>query len=182
MGLSSRSRGYCGPRALPAIGEKARGQMRETTTVNATATKFGHPASLLAELDRWMVLLRPAQETLGSLVLVCRDEASHFGQITAAASAELVEAVSLIEAVLGDAFRFDKINYLMLMMVDPDVHFHVIPRYAEERSFAGKSFVDAFWPGPPDVTRALDFDDAARSQMIAELGGRFAALASGGDR
>ncbi|MDJ0852597.1 MAG: HIT family protein [Myxococcota bacterium] len=150
--------------------------------MNETARKFGHPDTLLHELDHWAVLLRPAQVTLGSLVLVCKEPATRFAEIGAPASGELVTAVSNLERVLADAFAFDKINYLMLMMVDPDVHFHVIPRYAEERSFAGKSFVDAFWPGPPDVTRALDFDDAARSQMIAELGGRFAALASGGDR
>jgi len=28
----------------------------------------------------------------------------------------------------------------MLMMVDPDVHFHVLPRYAQSRSFAGREF------------------------------------------
>ena len=42
---------------------------------------------------------------------------------------------------------YEKINYLMLMMVDRDVHFHVIPRYAGERVHEGVSFPDA--GGPP---------------------------------
>ena len=47
--------------------------------MNETARKFGHPESLIHELDHWLVLLRPAQVTLGSLVLVCKDEAARFG-------------------------------------------------------------------------------------------------------
>ena len=145
--------------------------------MNETARKFGHPDTLLHELDHWAVLLRPAQVTLGSLVLLCKEPAARFSAIGSAASGELVTAVSHVERVLGDAFAFDKINYLMLMMVDPDVHFHVIPRYAEERSFAGRAHVDPFWPGPPDVTRALDLDDAAKARLVAELRELFAALA-----
>jgi diadenosine tetraphosphate (Ap4A) HIT family hydrolase len=45
----------------------------------------------------------------------------------------------------------------MLMMVDPNVHFHVIPRYSEPRSWGGIDFPDAGWPGPPrvDLDRAM---------------------------
>ena len=49
--------------------------------MNATGVKFGHPDSVLAELDHWVVLLRPAQVTLGSLILLCTDEAQRFGDI-----------------------------------------------------------------------------------------------------
>jgi diadenosine tetraphosphate (Ap4A) HIT family hydrolase len=142
--------------------------------VNATAEKFGYPDNLLAELDHWLVLLRPAQVTLGSLVLVCRDPASRFGDLSADAGAELVTAVARIEQALAEAFRYDKINYLMLMMVDPDVHFHVLPRYADERRFGEEAFADPFWPGPPDVKQALDVSPAVFAALREELRGRFA--------
>jgi diadenosine tetraphosphate (Ap4A) HIT family hydrolase len=146
--------------------------------VNETAVKFGYPQSLLADFEHWCVLLRPAQVTVGSLVLLCKDPARHFGEISPEASAELVHVVAGIESALGAAFRHDKINYLMLMMVDPDVHFHVIPRYASEREVAGRTFQDPFWPGPPDVTRRLDADesvmaaigDALRAQLAEVTG------------
>jgi hypothetical protein len=32
--------------------------------MNATIEKFGWPATLVAEFDHWVVLLRPAQPTL----------------------------------------------------------------------------------------------------------------------
>ena len=114
--------------------------------MNVTARKFGHPGSLLAEYDHWLVLLRPAQVTLGSLVLLCKDEAARFGEISQEALAELHRAASRIERVLAEAFRNDKINYLMLMMVDPDVHFHVLPRYQSERVYEGAQFRDDAWP------------------------------------
>jgi diadenosine tetraphosphate (Ap4A) HIT family hydrolase len=141
--------------------------------VNVTAEKFGYPDSLVKELDHWAVLVRPAQPTLGSLVLVCRDEAGRFGDISQAAASELKRATSEIERVLAEAFDYQKINYLMLMMVDPDVHFHVLPRYAEDREYAGAHFVDGTWPGPPDITAANPFPDELKVQLIADLRSRF---------
>ena len=142
--------------------------------MNETARKFGYPESVVHELEHWLVQLRPAQVTLGSLVLVCKDEASRFGEISAAASAELQVATNAIETALGALFANNKSNYLMLMMVDPDVHFHVLPRYESEREFDGESFHDAFWPGPPDITSALPFTDAQKRALLEALRGAFA--------
>jgi len=141
--------------------------------VNATAKKFGHPESVLAEYDHWLVQLRPAQVTLGSLVLVCKEEASRFGEIGPAASAELHRVVARIEKVLEEAFQNDKINYLMLMMVDPDVHFHVLPRYQGPRDYQGTTFTDEAWPGPPQITRALEVPDAVMRALKRDLAERF---------
>jgi diadenosine tetraphosphate (Ap4A) HIT family hydrolase len=113
--------------------------------------KFGAPDTLIRDYDHWAVLLRTEQITLGSLVLICKDPASAFSMISGAAFAELQAITGDIEGVLGRLFKFDRINYLMLMMVDPDVHFHVIPRYAAPRTFTGQAFMDPGWPGPPDL-------------------------------
>ncbi len=146
--------------------------------MNPTAVKFGHPETLLAAWTHWAVLLRPAQVTLGSLVLVCGDPVQRFGAISPGAAAELREVASAIEGALGESLHFDKLNYLMLMMVDPDVHFHVIPRYAEPRRYAGAEFGDPFWPGPPDVTRSQPLSDAVREALTRDLRERFASLRS----
>ena len=146
--------------------------------MNPTAVKFGHPETLLCAWTHWAVLLRPAQVTLGSLVLVCSDPVQRFGAISPGAAAELREAARAIESALGECLHFDKLNYLMLMMVDPDVHFHVIPRYAEPRRYAGAEFRDPCWPGPPDVTRSLTLSDAVREALRADLRARFASLRS----
>ena len=135
--------------------------------MNATIEKFGFPATLIAEFEHWVVLLRPAQPTLGALVLAAKSDATAFGDLPAAAHAELKIATSAIEAALGGAVGYAKINYLMLMMVDPHVHFHVLPRYEGERSGAGLTVADAGWPGQPDLGQAAKLDDA----QIAALAG-----------
>lgn len=128
--------------------------------MNETIAKFGHPATLIAEYDHWVVLLRPAQPTLGALVLAAKSDAKAFGDLPAAAHAELKVATAAIEAALSKAVGYAKINYLMLMMVDPYVHFHVLPRYDGERSGAGLTVADAGWPAQPDLGQAVKLDDA----------------------
>ena len=138
--------------------------------MNPTMKKFGYPDSLIRDYDHWVVLLRPQQVTLGALVLVCKDEAEALSAISAAAFAELKEITTAIEANLGDCFAYDKINYLMLMMVDPHVHFHVIPRYAEARQRYGFEWIDRAWPKPPDL-KADATDAAVLEQIRVEISG-----------
>lgn len=139
--------------------------------MNATIEKFGYPATLVAEYRHWLVLLRPAQPTLGSLVLAAKSEALAFGALPADAYAELGQVTAAIEQALTAAVAYERINYLMLMMVDPHVHFHVIPRYADERTLAGMMLGDAGWPGPPDLKSAAALDPAAIAEMVAWLKG-----------
>jgi diadenosine tetraphosphate (Ap4A) HIT family hydrolase len=117
--------------------------------------KFGYPATLVAETGFWAVLARPQQVTLGSLVLVCREPVTAFGQVSAAAFADLQAVIARTERMLTGFVSYQKINYLMLMMVDPDVHFHVIPRYEAQRTLEGTVYPDAGWPGPPALGQAV---------------------------
>jgi diadenosine tetraphosphate (Ap4A) HIT family hydrolase len=138
-------------------------------TPNATAVKFGHPASLIREYRHWLVLARPQQVTLGALVLACTDAARAFSQISVRAFEELAQVTADLDAALTRAFKPDKLNYLMLMMVDPDVHFHVIPRYAGSRNFGALAFADAGWPGPPALEPAVALDTATIDSLVARL-------------
>jgi diadenosine tetraphosphate (Ap4A) HIT family hydrolase len=106
-------------------------------------------------------------------VLLCKDEASRFGDISQAASTELQRVTSRIEDVLAQAFQNDKINYLMLMMVDPDVHFHVLPRYQSERVYEGVHFRDDAWPGPPQITSSLELASEVLEGLTIDLRTRF---------
>ena len=141
---------------------------------NPTAQKFGHPRTLVAETAHWWVLVRPQQPTLGSLVLVCKGEAAAFSGIPAAAFSDLKVAVDGIERLLTDFVGYQRINYLMLMMVDRDVHFHVIPRYEGAREHAGLTFADAGWPGQPDLAAHVALADDQAAALAAELAARWA--------
>ncbi len=136
---------------------------------NATAIKFGHPASLVFETESWSVLARPQQPTLGALVLVCKEQATAFADLTAPAFADLKQVLGVIEPMLKRLVGYERINYLMLMMVDPDVHFHVVPRYDGAREHGGATFADAGWPGPPSLAEAVALDAEALAGLVAAL-------------
>jgi diadenosine tetraphosphate (Ap4A) HIT family hydrolase len=137
--------------------------------MNATIRRFGYPATLVAEYEHWMVLLRPAQPTLGSLVLAAKSEAEAFSALEPAAFSELQATILDIERTLSGAIAYAKINYLMLMMVDPQVHFHVIPRYEGERSACGLSLADAGWPKAPALAEAVTLEPAQAEALTEWL-------------
>lgn len=126
--------------------------------MNETILRFGYPATRIAEYEYWAVLLRPAQPTLGSLILAAKGEATSFAGLAPGAFAELGAAVADIEAALAAAVRFERINYLMLMMVDPHVHLHVIPRYDGEREARGVRVTDKGWPKVPALGEAVELE------------------------
>ncbi|MFL6730633.1 MAG: HIT family protein [Sphingomicrobium sp.] len=137
--------------------------------MNPTIEKFGWPETLVREFEHWVVLVRPAQVTLGSLVLAAKSDATAYGQLPRAAFAEQADAVAAIERALRAFTACERINYLMLMMVDPNVHFHVIPRYSSARSWMGVEFPDAGWPGPPQLGSAVALSAEQLRAMAAEL-------------
>jgi diadenosine tetraphosphate (Ap4A) HIT family hydrolase len=125
------------------------------TEANATILKFGYPDTLIAEYPDWLVLLRPQQVTAGALVLAHHGAATAFSDLSPAAFTGLAQVIPAIERNLKALVEYDRINYLMLMMVDPHVHFHVIPRYAGSRTIAGMEVSDHGWPRTPDLTKFL---------------------------
>ncbi len=137
--------------------------------MNETLEKFGYPATCVHESDHWAVTLRPNQATLGALMLITKGEARSFGDLDAAAAQDLPGVARRIEDVLKRLFDFRKINYLMLMMNDPQVHFHVLPRYPEDKTFGGVTFDDPGWPARPHIDHKTEIDDAVRAKLQAAL-------------
>ena len=142
----------------------------------ATLEKFGFPASLVKTYQHWHLLLRPAQPTLGSLILICKENVHQYSDISGAAAVEQALVVSHLETVLRKRFNYSKINYLMLMMVDPAVHFHVIPRYEHPVSFCDNDYPDSGWPGPPNLSGDLALDPACQQELLTTLNTDFSQL------
>ena len=137
--------------------------------MNETIVRFGYPDTLIADYRHWVVLLRPAQPTLGSLVLAAKGPFTAFSDLPSEAFAELARVTQDIEGRVCDAVQYTKINYLMLMMVDPNVHFHVIPRYEGERSAEGVTVRDAGWPKAPALNEAVELSPDQVAALAAWL-------------
>jgi diadenosine tetraphosphate (Ap4A) HIT family hydrolase len=57
----------------------------------------------------------------------------------------------------------------MLMMVDPNPHFHVLPRYSGTRTWGGLEFPDAGWPKAPQLGSAVALSAEQLRALAAEL-------------
>jgi glycerol-3-phosphate cytidylyltransferase len=122
--------------------------------------KFGFPNSLIKEYKNWFLLLRPKQVTLGALILVCKEDVFKYSEISKESTDEFPVIIKEVENFLSRVFSYDKINYLMLMMVDNIVHYHIIPRYSAKKNIFQISFIDYTWPEPPDMTRFNGISEA----------------------
>jgi len=133
--------------------------------MNPTLQKFNYPASLTRDYVHWAVLIRPWQLTLGCLIIAEKSDATALSQLDPEAFLEFGHVCRDAEGVLARAFQYDKVNYVSLMMADPNVHFHVIPRYKSARVFHGAEFIDVGWPKPPDMT----FTQPANPEQLEAL-------------
>ena len=141
--------------------------------MNSTIRKFGYPASLVREFDHWLVLLRPAQVTLGSLVLAAKSDSTAYGELPREAFVEQGTVIAVIERSLRAFVDYEKINYLMLMMVDPHVHYHGIPRYSQSRPWNGVDFPDSGWPAAPQLASAVQLSTELIHELAEELRANF---------
>jgi len=141
--------------------------------MQTTLQKFGYPNSLVKEYKNWLLLCRQQQVTLGSLVLIAKEEVTAFSALSAESFSELNIVIKDIEKTLKRKFNYDKINYLMLMMIDPEVHFHVLPRYADKQEFEGRTFVDQGWPMAPDLSASNEISAASFEKLVSILKATF---------
>ena len=121
--------------------------------MNPTLQRFGYPGSVIKEYVHWMVMIRPGQVTLGCTVIAAKSTCVSLGDLTPSEAAELPQVVRDFERTVRRVAPASKFNYLALMMVDPNPHFHAIPRYAAEVHVDGSVFLDTSFPNPPDLRR-----------------------------
>lgn len=136
---------------------------------HSTLKTFGYPNTLIHEYDNWAVLLRPHQATLGSIVIIHKSDATALSQIDTVSFTELDHIIKDCESTLSNIFDYQKINYLMLMMNDPHVHYHVIPRYDSSRMFDELAFEDTGWPALPDLAGGHKLDDKVMQNLLKVL-------------
>ena len=138
-----------------------------------TFLKFGGFDNVIKEYQHWYIMLRPKQVTLGSLVILSKENKFKFSHLSSSSFSEYEIIIKEIENVLSECFCFDKINYCMLMMDDPDVHFHVFPRYSNEKNFSETLFKDVGWPGLPHVSSSNTISTKTMNRLLFYLKSKF---------
>jgi diadenosine tetraphosphate (Ap4A) HIT family hydrolase len=123
--------------------------MNEQKVLSEFRSKFNVEELQVVNSGSWTWSIRPAQVTLGSSILSLNRYALHLSDVKPEEMAELGTLIQLMEKTIKTTFNHDIMNYLMLMMVDRHVHYHVIPRYNGIRTFSGLEWVDNGWPALP---------------------------------
>src|SRR5690625_5255945 len=123
--------------------------MPEQSALANFRDKFRLAELTVVETEHWVLSVRPEQLTLGAMVLSARAGALTFSDLDAAAGADFVRVLGTAERVAKKTWGAIRINAIALMMKDPVVHFHVLPRYQAPVDAYGVSWVDEDWPGPP---------------------------------
>ena len=134
-----------------------------------TLSKFNFPDLLIKEYNYWYLLLRYEQPTLGSLILITKHGENQYSKIAKNGFIEFSEIVKEIEPVLKSKFKCSKINYLMLMMQDPEVHYHIIPRYSKDLLFNDVLFKDFGWPSLPKLDKINVIQSTLEQKLLEEL-------------
>lgn len=129
---------------------------------------FRLPELTIAEADGWALSTRPGQLTLGSMVLSIRSGATSWAGVTESEGRGLAGWLAKAERLVAVLYGADKINAICLMMKDPIIHFHVIPRYSKDVERYGTVWTDVDWPKPPTFG-GPDSDDALLTQITGEL-------------
>lgn len=128
--------------------------------------RWPSPDQRLAELDRSVAYLNDDQFFPGWTVLVLKRHATELFELSAAERAGLIEEVSAVAGALAAAFGAVKINYVLLGNELPHIHWHLIPRLADDPA-PRKSI----WAIPHEPRRLTASERDARLATIrAQLG------------
>ena len=124
---------------------------------------------VVREADHWTLVLNENQATLGRVFLALRRHETDALALTPAEQADLWVLASEAKQALSALFAPDHFNYMLLMNLTSHVHFHLFPRYAAPREFAGQTWTDSRYGDHYDPAEMRLVDDATAGVLIATL-------------
>jgi diadenosine tetraphosphate (Ap4A) HIT family hydrolase len=103
----------------------------------------------IAERDYWDIFLAPSQRYLGTCVVAIKRHCSSLSELNDAEWIEFSRIVREMEFTLDNIFKPTLFNWCCFKNAayrvekpDPEVHWHLIPRYDHEIKFQGIKFDD----------------------------------------
>lgn len=137
--------------------------------LDAFRTNFRLDDLTVHESERWILSIRPAQLTLASMVLSSKLGHLSFSEMDSQDFEEMGTMIAEAEHVATDLFGAVRINAVCLMMKDPIVHFHILPRYEFTKDAFGRPWVDADWPGPPNMGGEVVKDEIVLQELVGVI-------------
>lgn len=133
---------------------------------NSTIAKHVDDTLIIHQFNHWTLSYRKRQVTHYSLMLFANSNAKKISALESDLKESLGETISIIEHGLEIISKPKIINVQSVMLVDPHVHFHIIPRYQEKEK-------DPFWPDIADIKHDMNLTTAQREEQINQLRSQF---------
>jgi diadenosine tetraphosphate (Ap4A) HIT family hydrolase len=128
---------------------------------------------LLFDSARWRVVLVDDPAYPGFCRVIWRAHVKEMTDLTPAERNELMDAVWQVETAVRTALQPDKVNLATLGNVVPHLHWHVIPRYADDAQFPAPIWAAAQRTTPPDIlTARRNCSPALRAAITKQLSQR----------
>ena len=102
------------------------------TTCETCHAQWPGDSYWIADLGETIVYLNPDQFFTGASLLALKRHATELSQLTRGERTQLIEEVTVVARALMDSFAAVKINYALLGNQVPHIHWHVIPRLADD--------------------------------------------------
>jgi diadenosine tetraphosphate (Ap4A) HIT family hydrolase len=143
---------------------------------------IGGYGKLIKENDYWQIFLAPSQRYLGTCVIGLKRHCSSLAELEDVEWAEFSRIVREMEFVLADTFKPTLFNWSCFKNAafrvenpNPEVHWHLIPRYKYEVEYQGIKFEDPdFGYIPQPVNRGIP--EEIMEAMIKEIKARLKLL------
>ncbi len=135
----------------------------------------GAYGDLIFETNHWLIYLAPSQRYLGTCVVVLKRHCENLRELNSDEWNDFSKIVEELEAALNKTFSPTLFNWSCYMNSayrsdppDPEVHWHVIPRYNYKIEFEGLNFEDPdFGYIPQPIERKIPED--IMKKMINEI-------------
>lgn len=128
---------------------------------------------LIAQAPSWAICLNRNQDLLGRCYVLLKRPETDVTRLTDAEVTELWAVVRKVREVLEALWYPDHFNYAFLMNVDPQVHFHVIPRYRDLRELNGGTFVDPTFGKHYNLAPDKLLDEGTYDTILAAMRAKF---------
>ena len=111
---------------------------------------------------KWRVLLVDDDSWPGFCRVILNDHIAEMTDLDYRQRTVLMDVVWIVEQVVREVMRPDKVNLASLGNMVPHLHWHIIPRYRDDMTFP-----DAIWASPKRVISPDVLD--ARKKCLPEL-------------
>ena len=97
------------------------------------------PETVVEESRYWTIAKNLNQNLIGRLILVLNRDEVAVTSLSLSEWSDLQAEIARTRGALDALFQPDQYNYAFLMNQDAQVHFHVVPRYAGQRTGQARS-------------------------------------------